>query len=99
MANVLEVCMVVCFGLSWPLNITKLWKARTAKGTSVLFYFFIVIGYLFGIASKVAKAYAGVSTPFYVWFFYVLNTLMVATGIVIYYRNALLDKKAQAATL
>lgn len=95
MENILEVCMVVCFGLSWPLNITKLWKARTTKGTSVLFYFFIVIGYLFGLGSKAVKAAAGVPTPYYVWFFYVLNTLMVATGIVIYYRNLMLDRKAQ----
>lgn len=39
MENVLEMLMVVCFGISWPLNIRKLIKSKTAKGTSVLFYF------------------------------------------------------------
>ena len=51
MANFLEVMMVVLFGISWPLNIAKAWKARSAKGSSVLFYYFIWAGYLFGIAS------------------------------------------------
>jgi len=29
-----------------------------------------------------------------VWFFYILNTLMVSLGIAIYYRNAALDRAA-----
>ena len=33
MENVLEMLMVVCFGISWPLNIRKLIKSKTAKGT------------------------------------------------------------------
>jgi hypothetical protein len=99
MANFLEVMMVVLFGVSWPLNIVKAWRARTAKGMSVLFYYFIWAGYLFGIASKVVKIYDGVSTPAYVWFFYILNILMVSVGIAIYYRNAALDKKSEAAYL
>ncbi|MCI6955813.1 MAG: hypothetical protein SPI15_01255 [Candidatus Faecousia sp.] len=37
MADVLEILMLVCFGASWPLNILKSWRARTAKGKSILF--------------------------------------------------------------
>ncbi len=85
MENVLEVLMVVCFGISWPLNIRKLMKAKTAKGTSVMFYFFIWIGYLFGLGSKAIKAVHGVATPAYVWFFYSLNTVMVSIGILLYF--------------
>ena len=94
MANFLEVLMVVCFGISWPLNIRKAWKARTTKGSSVLFYYFIWIGYLFGIGSKIVKLYDGVQTPIYVWFFYILNLVIVSVGIAIYYRNAMLDRNA-----
>lgn len=32
-AGVLEMLMVVCFGISWPINISKAWNARTAKET------------------------------------------------------------------
>ena len=97
MANFLEVMMVILFGVSWPLNIVKAWKTRTARGMSVLFYYFIWAGYLFGIASKIVKLSQGVPTPGYVWFFYILNTLIVSVGIVIYYRNAALDKSAAEA--
>lgn len=97
MANFLEVLMVVCFGVSWPLNIRKAWHARTARGSSVLFYFFIWIGYVFGIGSKALRLAEGVSTPGYVWFFYILNLVMVSLGIVIYFRNALLDRRAGRA--
>lgn len=91
MADILEAVMIVCFGLSWPINIVKLWKARTAKGTSVLFYYFIDLGYIAGIAAKCVKLSDGIATPWYVWFFYVLNFCMVAAGILIYYRNKRLD--------
>lgn len=100
-ASIMEMFMVVCFGLSWPMNITKAWKARTAKGTSVLFYSFILIGYLCALAGKLVliKYYAPApwyeTVHWYVLFFYVLNTLMVACGIAIYFRNKALDKKGE----
>lgn len=93
MANILEAAMIVCFGLSWPINIAKLLKSKTAKGTSVLFYYFIDIGYVAGIAAKFIKLNQGIETPYYVWFFYFLNFLMVLAGIIIYYRNKKLDAK------
>ena len=35
MVQVFEMIMLVCFGLSWPCNITKSLRSRTAKGKSV----------------------------------------------------------------
>ena len=96
MADFFELLMIVCFGVSWPLNIIKAWRARTAKGSSVQFYFLILVGYLFGIASKVIKLCAGVSTPGYVWFFYILNSVIVTTGILVWFRNRRLDRMAEA---
>ena len=55
MADFFELLMIVCFGVSWPINIIKAWKARTTKGSSVQFYFLILVGYLFGITSKAIK--------------------------------------------
>lgn len=96
MSDIFELLMIVCFGVSWPLNIIKAWRARTAKGSSVQFYFLILVGYLFGIASKVIKLRAGVSTPGYVWFFYILNSVIVTTGILVWFRNRRLDRMAEA---
>ena len=97
MANILEAAMIVCFGISWPINISKLLKSRTARGTSILFYFLIDIGYVAGIAAKFIKLNDGIATPWYVWFFYVLNFLMVLAGIIIYYRNKKFDKERENA--
>ena len=94
LTELMEALMVICFGISWPLNISKAWKARTAKGTSLLFYFFIWIGYIFALIGKfVGIAYLG--KPFtYPIVFYILNVTMVTGGILIYFRNAMLDRKA-----
>ena len=51
-ASVMETLMVICFGLSWPLNISKAWKARSTKGMSLPFYVLIWLGYVFAIIGK-----------------------------------------------
>jgi len=91
MPEFLETCMMVLFGLSWPMNIIRSVRSRTAKGKSVWFLFFIILGYLAGIASKIL---AGHIT--YVLFFYVLNILMVSTDVVLYFRNRRLDRLAES---
>ena len=100
LASFLEMLMLICFGVSWPINIAKAWKARSTKGISVLFYCLILLGYLVGIAAKLALIIGSAPTPWYVtvhWyvmFFYVLNTTMVAAGVAIWFRNRALEKKA-----
>ncbi len=90
MSEFLEICMVVSFGCSWPLNVMKSYKARTTKGKSLGFLLLIFFGYICGIASKLLAP----SFKWYVLFFYVLNFIMVGADLVIYYRNYQLDKKA-----
>ena len=66
----------------------------------MLFYGFILLGYLVGIAAKLALIIGSAPAPWYVtvhWyvmFFYVLNTTMVAAGVAIWFRNRALEKKA-----
>ena len=97
MAEILEIIMVVSFGASWPLNVMKSYKARTAKGKSLSFLCLIFFGYIAGIASKLMnEAYmADFSEKWYVLFFYVLNLVMVGTDLVLYFRNRVLDKKGE----
>lgn len=96
MAEILEIIMIVSFGASWPLNVIKSYKARTAKGKSIAFLLLIFFGYIAGIASKfVNPAYmAAFSEKWYVLFFYVLNFIMVGADIIMYIRNKKLDKEA-----
>jgi len=92
MSEILEICMIVSFGLSWPLNVIKSYRARTTKGKSLPFLLLIVFGYICGIASKLIAP----TFKWYVLFFYVLNLLMVSVDLALYYRNYKLDQKAAA---
>ena len=96
MAEILEIIMIVSFGASWPMNVIKSYKARTAKGKSIAFLCLIFFGYIAGIASKFSNAayMAAFSEKWYVLFFYILNLLMVGVDIILYIRNKQLDKKA-----
>ena len=47
MPEILEIIMILCFGASWPFNVAKSYRARTAKGKSLLFLILIEVGYLF----------------------------------------------------
>ena len=98
MSEILEIVMILCFGASWPFNVYKSYRARTAKGKSLLFLLLIEIGYVAGIASKFLNpAYmAAFSEKWYVLFFYFLNFAMVGADVVLYFRNKRLDKQASA---
>ena len=52
MGSVFEVGMLLCFGASWPFNIVKSYRSRTAGGKSIGFELLIMVGYLCGIAGK-----------------------------------------------
>ena len=95
MAEFLEIIMILSFGASWPMNVIKSYKARTAKGKSLAFMLLIFFGYIAGIASKfVNETYmAQFSSKWYVLFFYFLNIFMVGIDIILYFRNRKLDKK------
>lgn len=90
MAQLFETIMLICFGLSWPFNITKSLKSRTAKGKSLQFEICIVIGYLFGIAGKFISGNVS-----YVLVVYVLDVLMVSVDIILTLRNMALDRLAE----
>ena len=77
LSEILEIIMVVSFGASWPLNVMKSYKARTAKGKSLGFLCLIFFGYIAGIASKfMNEAYmANFASKWYVLFFYFLNLI------------------------
>lgn len=96
MAEFAEVIMILCFGASWPFNVIKSYKARTAKGKSPVFLCLIILGYIAGIASKfLNEAYmASINEKWYVLFFYFLNLLMVSTDLALYFRNRMLDKRS-----
>lgn len=87
MSDLFECFMVICFGISWPMSIIKSYTSRTAKGKSFIFILFIVFGYCCGLMSKIISG-----NITYVFYFYVLNLIMVLIDLGLYIRNSKIDK-------
>ena len=88
MSAIFETIMLVCFGLSWPINVVKAYKAGTTKGTSLPFILLIITGYFAGITAKIVNGQFN-----YVFIVYIINLLIVMLNVVVYFRNYHLDKK------
>lgn len=82
--------MLVCFGLSWPFNIAKSLRSRTAKGKSIVFEICIIIGYLSGLIGKFLSG-----TITYVTVFYIADILMVVTDLILTLRNRQYDRQGE----
>lgn len=98
LATACEILFLVCFGASWPFNIIKAYKARTTKGTSLPFMSLICLGYVSGIFKQIftllGKGYLG-TLQWVAFACYIINLLLVSTGIIIYFRNKKLDKQKE----
>ena len=88
--QVLEVGMLITFGASWPFNIIKSWRAKTAKGKSLYFEFIILVGYGMGVAAKFIQYSRTGSLPYAVWFYF-LDIALVTIDLILTIRNHALD--------
>ncbi len=98
--DLFEALTIFCFGLSWPISIRKSLVSRTAKGKSLFFELFLLLGYALGIARKVIQITALGSTGFIFYlsfFFYILNFIEITVDVALYFRNARLDKANENA--
>ena len=91
MGSIFESIMLICFGLSWPLNVIKAYRARTARGTSLPFILLIITGYIAGITAKLVTGQIN-----YVLIVYLLNLAIVSVNVIVYFRNVSLDRKKTA---
>lgn len=91
MSSILETIMLVCFGCSWPMNLVKNYKARSAKGMSLPFILLIITGYIAGISAKLVTGQIN-----FVFVVYILNLLIVSLNLMVYFWNRHLDKLEEA---
>ena len=89
MAQILEATMLICFGISWPMNAYKAYKARTAASSSLAFILLILFGYVCGISAKILSGNIN-----YVLAVYFLNLITVLLNLAVYFRNKGLDRHA-----
>ena len=87
---ILEATMLVCFGLSWPINTMKAYKARSAKNMSLTFILLIIFGYVAGIIAKFMMNQMN-----YVLVVYFINLAVVSLNLLVYFRNRKLDEEME----
>lgn len=81
--------MLVCFGAAWPASIWKSWTSKTTKGKSLFFMLIVFTGYIAGISKTILTE--GITG--FMMIPYLLNAALVLTDILIYFRNAALDRR------
>lgn len=79
--------MLVCFGISWPVNVMKSIRMKSAKGKSLAFLIAIFVGYIFGIIHKLIYSRDGVL------YLYILNLIMVGMDLTLYFVNRRRDRE------
>ena len=92
MAELLESTMLICFGLSWPMNLAKNIKAKSAQNMSLQFILLIIIGYIAGISAKIYNHRFN-----YVLVVYLLNLVVVSANVIVYFINRRYDRQAKEA--
>jgi len=81
-----EVIMLLCFGAAWPVSLYKSWKSRTNAGKSLWFLVSVLTGYVAGCLHKVTYDMDPVVA------LYALNGLLVGADLLLYWRNARLQR-------
>lgn len=87
--SVLEAGMMLCFGSSWPFQVSKTYKTKNVKGKSILFLWLVETGYILGMLHHIIYA------PDKVIWLYLLNFLLVGSDMVLYYRYRNLPQNQQ----
>jgi len=80
MMSPFEIAMLILFGISWPISITKALRTKKVEGKSPLFMALVSTGYLCGILHKITFACDWVT-----WL-YALNLTMILFDLVLYFR-------------
>jgi len=86
MAQVCEAGMLICFGISWPVDILKALRSRRTEGKSLAFMTLIFVGYLSGLAAKFTRALQAGRSAELVTVLYAVNAFLVAVDIALYLR-------------
>ncbi len=86
-----EAAMLCAFGFSWPFNIAKAIRSKTARGKSIGFELLVIFGYTVGLFGKL-YAYRATGVLAYSTWFYIADWLLVAADIALYCVNARRDR-------
>ncbi len=91
MQQTLEMIMLICFGLSWPISVYKSLTSHSTQGKSLVFMIAIIIGYISGIAGKIVGGQIN-----YVLILYCLNLTVVSFDLMLFFANKRREKRLVA---
>ena len=84
-ATIFEGIMILCWGISWPAAVIKTYKTKNVEGISILFLWFVFLGYISGLMFKMFEALgSGHINP--VTILYIINLVFVGSELVMYYK-------------
>ncbi|MBE6762819.1 MAG: hypothetical protein E7553_00485 [Ruminococcaceae bacterium] len=89
MQQTLEMIMLICFGLSWPISVYKSLTSHSTQGKSLVFMIAIIIGYISGIAGKIVGGQIN-----YVLILYCFNLTVVSIDLMLFFANKRREKRS-----
>ena len=78
--SIFEAGMLLCFGISWPISISKSLRTKQVVGKSPLFMAILCVGYVCGCVHKL------VYSMDWIIGLYVTNLTLVSFDLFLYYR-------------
>ena len=81
--QVLEAGMLICFGVSWPVDILKTLRTRRTEGKSLLFMALVLGGYVLGFGAKMSRAAWAGEMPEWISVLYVFNAVSITVDIAV----------------
>lgn len=77
---IFEAIMLFCFGISWPISISKSIRTKKVTGKSPTFMIIVIIGYICGIINKL------LNNSDWIISLYAINIFMVSIDLFLYYK-------------
>ena len=81
--ELLEGGMLVCFGISWPVDIVRTIRTGRTEGKSLAFMLLVLAGYILGMGAKLARVAGTGRWPELITVLYVFNAVSIIVDIVI----------------
>jgi hypothetical protein len=96
--ELLEGGMLVCFGISWPVDIIRTIRTGRTEGKSLAFMSLVLAGYVLGMGAKLARVAGTGQWPELITLLYVFNSAAIIVDIVITLRLRPLPGRAWTST-
>ena len=81
--EMLEGGMLVCFGISWPVDIVRTIRTGRTEGKSLAFMSLVLAGYILGMGAKLARVAGTGRWPELITLLYVFNAVAIIVDIAV----------------